>query len=212
MSDTNTSAPLVEWNRLNKENTEHGLVSALYQSVTETSPLVDKFSLWLLAGTGATGALLITQINSILPFLTQSGFKTCLIILVISAIVGFIAKYFSLHCQIQSNIQSKLVQLVEPIFDKHGANEEIIHEYAEQQGIELQTEININTILIEFAKPFPAWVRWLISRKTKNKLNDRQASFHIAVKAYMSQLYWTLLQAVLFLMFILVAAWYANAI
>jgi hypothetical protein len=44
---------------------------------------------------------------------------------------------------------------------------------------------------------------------------NRQAGFHIAVKAYMSQLRWTLLQAVLFLMFLvfmLTAAWYANAI
>jgi hypothetical protein len=211
---TNPSSddPLVEWNRLNKENAEHGFVSALYQSMTETSPLVDKFSLWLLAGTGATGALLITQIKSVLPFLTQQGFKVCLVILVTSAIIGFIAKYFSLRCEIQSNVQSKFTALVKPVLDKHEQDEDAIQEYAEQRGIELQTDIDLASIMKEFSRPFPFWVKWLISRKIDKTSGDRQAGFHIAVKAYTSQLRWTLLQAVLFLVFMLTAAWYANAI
>jgi hypothetical protein len=212
VSNSSSDDPLVEWNRLNKENAEHGFVSALYQSMTETSPLVDKFSLWLLAGTGATGALLITQIKSVLPFLTQQGFKVCLVILVTSAVIGFIAKYFSLRCEIQSNVQSKFTQLVKPVLDKHEQDEDAIQEYAEQRGIELQTEIDLASIMKEFSRPFPFWVKWLISRKIDKTSGDRQAGFHIAVKAYMSQLRWTLLQAVLFLVFMLTAAWYANAI
>jgi len=211
---TNPSSddPLVEWNRLNKENAEHGFVSALYQSMTETSPLVDKFSLWLLAGTGATGALLITQIKSVLPFLTQQGFKVCLVILVTSAFIGFVAKYFSLRCEIQSNVQSKFTELVTPVLAKHEQDEDTIQEYAEQRGMELQTDIDLASIMKEFSRPFPFWVKWLISRKIDKTSGDRQAGFHIAVKAYMSQLRWTLLQAVMFLVFMLTAAWYANAI
>jgi hypothetical protein len=212
VSNPSSDDPLVEWNRLNKENAEHGFVSALYQSMTETSPLVDKFSLWLLAGTGATGALLITQIKSVLPFLTQQGFKVCLVILVTSAVIGFVAKYFSLRCEIQSNVQSKFTELVKPVLDKHKKDEDTIQEYAEQRGIELQTDIDLASIMKEFSRPFPFWVKWLISRKIDKTSGDRQAGFHIAVKAYTSQLRWTLLQAVLFLVFMLTAAWYANAI
>jgi transcription termination factor NusB len=212
VSNPSSDDPLVEWNRLNKENAEHGFVSALYQSMTETSPLVDKFSLWLLAGTGATGTLLITQIKSVLPFLTQQGFKVCLVILVTSAVIGFVAKYFSLRCEIQSNVQSKFTELVKPVLDKHEKDEDTIQEYAEQRGIELQTDIDLASIMKEFSRPFPFWVKWLISRKIDKTSGDRQAGFHIAVKAYTSQLRWTLLQAVLFLVFMLTAAWYANAI
>jgi hypothetical protein len=212
VSNPSSDDPLVEWNRLNKENAEHGFVSALYQSMTETSPLVDKFSLWLLAGTGATGGLLITQIKSVLPFLTQQGFKVCLVILVTSAVIGFVAKYFSLRCEIQSNVQSKFTELVKPVLDKHEKDEDTIQEYAEQRGIELQTDIDLASIMKEFSRPFPFWVKWLISRKIDKTSGDRQAGFHIAVKAYTSQLRWTLLQAVLFLVFMLTAAWYANAI
>lgn len=212
MSNSSSDDPLIEWNRLNKENAEQGFVSALYQSMTETSPLLDKFSMWLLAGTGATGALLITQIKSVLPFLSQQGFKYCLVILVVSSMVGFVAKYFSLRCEIQSNVQSKLIELVKPVLEKHDKDEDTIQEYAKQRGIELQTEIDLASIMTEFSRPFPFWVKWLIARKIQKTSSDRQAGFHIAVKAYMSQLRWTLLQASLFLAFLATAAWFANAI
>ena len=60
--------PLFEWNRLNKENAEQEFASAFF-GMTSTSPLADKFSMWLFAGTGATSALLITQISTIIESL-----------------------------------------------------------------------------------------------------------------------------------------------
>jgi len=212
VSNSNSNDPLLEWNRLNKENAEHGFVSALFQSMSETSPLVEKFSMWLLAGTGATSALLVTQIESVLPYLSAQGFKSCLVVLVVSAISGFVAKYFSLRCEIQNKVQSKLAELLEPVLKKHEDDEYKIQEYAEQRGIALQTDIEFSNIINEFAKPFPFWVRWLISRKVQQVAGNRQAGFHIAVKAYTSQIRWTFFQVVLFLVFILTAALYANAI
>ncbi|MFG6158190.1 hypothetical protein ACGTNG_05240 [Halomonas sp. 1390] len=212
MTDSNPDDPLMEWNRLNRENAEHGFVSALFQSMSETSPLVDKFSVWLLAGTGATSALLVTQVESILPHLSEQGFKACLVVIVASAISGFVAKYYSLRCEIQNKIQSKVMELAKPVLDKHKENEDEIEECAEQRGIALQTDIDFSRIIVEFGRPFPFWVKWLIARKIKKTSGDRQAGFHVAVKAYMSQIRWTFFQAVLFLVFILTAAWYANAI
>lgn len=212
MTDSKFDDPLLEWNRLNKENAEQGFVSALYQSMSETSPLVEKFSMWLLAGTGATSALLITQIKSILPYLSEQGFKLSLVVLVVSAIAGFVAKYYSLRCDIQNKTQSKLMELLKPVLDKHEADEDKILEYAEQKGIELQTDIEFSKIMQEFSKPFPFWVKWLISRKAKSVEGERQAGYHVAINAYMSQLRWTFFQAILFIVFILNAAWFANAI
>lgn len=211
MTELDNDDPLLEWNRLNKENAEHGFVSALFQSMSETSPLVEKFSIWLLAGTGATAALLITQISSVLPYLSEKGFKSCLVILVLSAVAGFVAKYFSLRCEIQNSVQNKLMELVQPVFDKHGEDEDKIQEYAEQRGIVIQTEVDFSKVMSEFSKPFPFWVKWLIARKVKQISGDRQAGFHVAVKAYTSQIRWTFFQVVLFMVFILAAAWYANA-
>ncbi|WP_157152683.1 hypothetical protein [Cellvibrio sp. BR] len=212
VSNSNSDDPLLEWNRLNKENAEHGFASALFQSMSETSPLIEKFSMWLLAGTGATAALLVTQIESVLPYLSTQGFKSCLVVLVVSAVAGFVAKYYSLRCEIQNSVQSKLMELLKPVLEKHEEDEDKIQEYAEQRGIVLQTDIEFSNVMNEFSKPFPFWLRWLMARKVKQIAGDRQAGFHIAVRAYTSQIRWTFFQVVLFVVFILTAALYANAI
>jgi hypothetical protein len=203
--------PLLEWNRLNKENAEHNFVSALFRSMAQTSPIVDKFSLWLLAGTGASGALLVSQIQAVLPHLTAKGFKICLICLVISAVFGFLAKYKSLRCQIQSEMQEKLLAFSEEIFEAHEKSESEIKEHAERRGIEIQTDIDFSNIITEFSKPFPRMARWAIKRQAKNSQGDRQAGYHAAIKPYFGQLQYTLWQSVSFLAFLCAAAWFAQA-
>ncbi|MDG6774388.1 hypothetical protein QCB45_08585 [Thiomicrorhabdus sp. ZW0627] len=201
--------PLLEWNRLNNENAEQGFVSGMFQSMSETSPIVDKFSMWLFAGTGATGALLISQIQSVLPYLSKIGFLICLAILVISAVTGFIAKFYALRCEIQNSVQRRLSELLQPILDKHANDKDQIQEIAEQNGIEVDTEIKLSNIIEEFSKPLPFWVKWLIKRQIEQKSGDRQAGLHIAVKAHTAQLGWTFIQATLFLLFMLAATYFA---
>ncbi len=212
MSASNSKDPLVEWNRLNIENAEQAFVSSMYQSISETTVTIDKFSLWLLAGTGASGALLVTQVSAVLPFLTEAGFKLCLLWLVLSAVLGFLAKFKALRCEIQIQIQTKLNEMLTPIFNKHGEDEDRIADYAKQRGIELQTDISLSNVIKEFAKPFPFWVGWLLNRQLSKMGDDRQAGHRIAVRAYMSQMRWTFYQAVSFIMFLLTGAWYASAI
>lgn len=212
MTNSDSKDPLLEWNRLNIENAEQGFVSSLYQSISETTTAADKFSLWLLAGTGATGALLISQIKSILPFLSSEGFKVCMVLLVISASLGFVAKYKALRCEIQLQMQTKLQELLNPIFAKHEEDEEKIKEYATHRDIEIETEINFSNIITEFSKSFPWWVKLLMARQLKKTDGDRQAGHRIAFKAYMGQLRWSFFQACFYLAFMLSGAYYANAI
>ena len=168
---------LLEWNKLNKENTEHDIASALFISMASTSPIVDKFSMWLFAGTGATGALLITQINSVLPNISIFGFKVCMFMLIASSIFAFVAKYFSLRCQIQNEMTAMFTERTNAISAKHEENEEHIKELAQKTGIELETEINFNNVLKEYIRPFPKWVKWFVNRSIKKlKGIDRQAT------------------------------------
>lgn len=204
--------PLFEWNRLNKENAEQNFASAIFKSMAQTNPVVDKFSMWLLAGTGASGALLISQIEVVLPHLTAKGFKLCLAFLIISAVLGFVAKYKSLRCQIQTEMEGKLSELAAAIFAKHAEDKKKIQELAKQRRIELETEINFSNVVAEFVKPFPFWAKWLIVRQTDKSLHNRQTGYHVAVKAYLGQIRYTFWQAVAFLIFLCAGAWYAQAI
>jgi heme-degrading monooxygenase HmoA len=212
MSNPAQNDPLIEWNRLNVDNTEQAFASALYLSMSETTSAIDKFSLWLLAGTGATAALLIGQINSVLPFLTSRGFKACLGLLTVSALFGFVAKYKALRCEVQLHLQSRLESLLNPVFAKHGEDEEKIRQYALERGVELKTEICFAKVIAEFAKPLPWWAKLLMSRQVRKNEGDRQAGYRMAFKAYMGQIRWTFYQGCLFIAFMLSAAWYAHAI
>jgi hypothetical protein len=100
--------PLLEWNRINNENLEQDFVSEMFINISNTSPLIDKFSIWLFAGTGATGTLLISQIQGVVQGLSITGFKACMFMLIASAISAFVAKYWALRCQIQTDITQNI--------------------------------------------------------------------------------------------------------
>ena len=212
MSDPKPNDPLLEWNRLYIENTEQAFASALYQSTSENTESLDKFSTWLLAGTGAIGALLITQIRSVIPFLTATGFRLCLWILTASAISGFLAKYKALRCALQLHLQKRITELMNPVFQKHAADEERIKDYATKRQVEMETEINLQNVFQEFLKPLPWWIKIFTAWKTKKMENDRQAGHRMAFMAYLRQVRWVFLQSLLFLAFMFVAAWYARSI
>jgi hypothetical protein len=204
--------PLLEWNRLNNENLEQDFVSEFFIIMSSTSPLVDKFSIWLFAGTGATGALLISQIQGVIQGLSVTGFKFCMFMLIVSAIFAFCAKYWALRCQIQTDITQKLKNNMKELFDEHEKNADEISEIAEERGIELKTEMQLENMINEFKKPFPFWAQWLMSRSVNKTENNRQASYHIAIKAYFWQLNFTFIQSLCFIAFLFFGGFYASSL
>jgi hypothetical protein len=103
--------------------------------------------------------------------------------LIASAISAFVAKYWALRCQIQTDITQKLKNHMKGLFDEHEKNADEILEIAEKRGIELETEIQFENIINEFKKPFPFWTQWLMSRSVNKIKNNRQAGYHVAIKA-----------------------------
>ncbi len=201
---------LEQWNHLNKGNAEQDFISSMFKSTVETTGIIDRFSLWLLAGTGATSALLITQVNSVLPHLSQSGFRVCVVILAMSGACGFIAKYNAIRCEMHNSINVQLRALLTPVLDHHEREEEKIKKLAEEDGTVLETEINLTRVMNGFLEPFPRWIKLLISLKQRKSSNPRQQGYHLAIKYYLSQTNWTVLQAMLFLAFLLAGALFAK--
>ncbi len=205
------SDPLLEWNRLNKENTERDMVSAMFISVANTSYILDKFSMWLFAGTGATGALLITQINSVLSSMSIAGFKVCMFMLVVSSIFAFVAKFFSLNCQIVNEVIAAINEKIKLLFEEHEENEEEIEKYAKERTMKLETDINMNNVLKEYMRPFPKWIQRIIKQQAQKAEGDPLVAYHSMVQAYYKQSIFTFLQAVLFIGFMCSGWYYAGS-
>lgn len=211
MSDTIEEDPLIEYNNTNKENAVQEFVSSVFISMAETSPTMDKFSIWLLAGTGATGAFLIAQASSVLPHLTTFGFKVSMALLISSAVFGVIAKLSSIRCETQTHMMSKFPERLEPVFEKHREAAEEIQEFASKRGMKIETGFKLSDVVDEFLKPFPSWVQWIVRRKMKKEsVYNRQAGYHIAVKAYFYQSIFTFTQVCLFLCFMTAGAYFVT--
>ena len=86
-------SPLELADKLNKE-TELNISQLTYKAILNSSAVLEKFSTWLLAGIGATCALIITNINSISKIIDPSILKYSLLLLVISGVLGFLCKYY----------------------------------------------------------------------------------------------------------------------
>ena len=208
MSEIN---PLLEWNRLNKETAEHGVVKAMFNSMVNTNPIIDKFSMWLFAGTGATGALLITQIDSVIYNMSLYGFKSCMFMLIVSSIFAFIAKFFSLHCQIGNEAIPALLEKAEHIAKNYKENKKNIEERAKEQGIELETNISMDNIMKEYIRPFPIWTRWMINHSFRKAKDVPLLAYHSMIRAYNYQSIFTFLQALMFIGFMYFGWYYAGS-
>lgn len=204
--------PLIEWNRLNKENAENALISAMFSSLISTSPVIDRFSSWLLAGTGATAALLVANADKLVPFLSNAGFRVTGALLVASAVFGLISKARAVQCQIGADNDQRIRELMRPILEKHSQDEEKIQGFAETRGSSLATELDLGRVLSEFAKPFPRWVGWLLSRHLAKHAGNPQIGYLLPIRFYLSQSMFAFFQVVSFLAFACAALFFAQEV
>ncbi len=202
-------SPLQKWNRLNKENAEHSIVSVMFASVVSKSPEIDKFSTWLLVGTGGTATLLISNIKDIQNALSPLGFKIGLSLLVASGLMGILARCVNVFFQAGGDQQSKLIEQIQPFLDKHAEDEKKILELAKAQELTLETKIEVDRILKEYMKPFPSWTRWMFFLFVRKQKDNTQVGHLLPVKAFIWQTNLAFLQALLFISFFIAALYFA---
>lgn len=205
---------LIDWNNITNKNTEDKVVSSWYMSSSEGSAILDKFSIWLLVGTGATASLFITQIKDILLYFTHDGFIIGMLFLVLSSISGIVAKYYAINNATHSKIQQNLTQKTDEIYASHKIEGEQILDHLDglrKQGVELELEaLNMSQIVSKFLEPYPYVTKTIIKRSLrKNEKLGSLASGFLANMAYVHQSWFTMFQTVLFVLFIVSSAWFS---
>lgn len=201
--------PLLEWNRLARENAENAIVSSMFEAVAKASEPLESFSHWLLLGAATVGSFMIANSEKVLPLLSQRGFLVCGAFLCVSCGVGLIAKFFAVRCRIGTEVRSVVQSAMEKHLAAFDAEEEERQKYAEKRGINLDTGIRLDRILKEFLSPWPRVVRWMTSRHfTKHAANPQIA--HVLQMSNLVQLgIWTFVQGAAFLGFLIAGFWYA---
>ena len=187
---------LAEWNRLNIQNAENGMVSVIFENIIESTRFFDSYSTWLTVGTGAAAALLLTNVGSILPYLTAAGFKLSGVLLVLSLLFGVLSKFFAIQCQIadaQSEAKTNRVgNVLKPFYEQV----EQIEEAAKVQGRQLATDLSVERILTTFFKPFPKLIRWFFLKRLIKGASNPHVGYLIPLRFFRYQCTSMLLQLV----------------
>ncbi|MEB0108405.1 hypothetical protein [Pseudomonas sp. MH9.3] len=202
---------LAEWNRLNIQNAENGLVSLIFENVIESTRFFDNYSTWLTVGTGAATALLLTNVGSILPFLTAAGFKLSGLFLVLSILFGVTSKFFAIQCQISDAQNESKTSRVQTALKHYFEEAGKIENAAEVEGRQMVTELNMERVFTTFLMPFPRWMRGFLLKKLIKSTSNPHVGYLIPLRFFRYQCTSTLLQ-VLFLFAGAVSAFlYAQA-
>lgn len=208
----NLKNALDNWAEINKKNAEIGFTEGLFTGALVSSSIIDKFSTWLLAGTGATAALMIANFDKLSPVLGGGTFRQSIYLLVVSALFGFLAKYKSIHCQILLATGEEIKKRVLPVLKKHGEDEEKIEGMAKEHDIEVNTKMDLEYVFKEYCRAFPKVMHnWLLKQFTQG-INDRLAPSRKAANTLFWQGNYTVLQFFTFLGFVLVSVQKINGI
>jgi hypothetical protein len=126
-------------------------------SILSSSPIIDKYSTWLLAGCGAIASIMIANISAVIPFLGTFGVKLSLYLLTISAVIGLLQKARAIKVQSFSEIAERLYTGPEPLWAKHQQAFEQLWKIAAEQGIDFRIgpALNLERIRNEMAALTP---------------------------------------------------------
>jgi hypothetical protein len=212
MTDDSRTESLREWNSLARQNAENAIVSSMFEASFNASKPIEKFSTWLLVGTATVAAFFITNADKLLPLITQAGFLVCGVFLCASCLLGFISRMYALRCEIQIETGAAVRKTFAEHLAKHQEEEKKIEESASAWCITLETGIRFERVLSEFFTLLPRWVAWFVSRQLRKHMNNPQVGYLPVIKGLQWQGVFALLQALLFLGFLIAGFAYAAAI
>ena len=177
------------------------MLRAYVTSLLSTSPVIDKFSTWLLAGIGATATLLITNIESITRIAAFENVKIALILLIVAGLFGFLEKYLSRDIQVNLSQEGSLQKILASISADYEHRKSVIQGWEEVNGRKINVSINIQRVLNQYASLHP----WLIRRKIR-KFEPLPVVLKKNVWCYYRQTAWAVFELLFFAGFVLVMA------
>lgn len=200
-----------EWENIIEQNFLRGMLDSASEGIVSTHEVFDKFSSWLLVGTGATAALIIVNIDKIIPYVTKLGLRWGMIFLTISALAGFIAKVFEINASV-AQIAGERTKVL--MMQKAVEYQESLKKFDElAEGIDYQrgAGADLESFAKEFTKLFPfKMLRNKVRRLTNEQSKEFKPGNYRAVHAVVYQSLAVGMQALMYLVFLVTVACSIN--
>jgi hypothetical protein len=164
----------------NKEDT---LVIQLILGVIETSANMDKYNIWLLAGTGATASLIVSNVSNIVLATEPHTVTWMLSLLAISTLFGLLAKINGTKAESSKT----MFQTIFSVLEQH-------------------KDTNLKVVIKTYQSVFPFWVRRAVRKGAENGAIDPLFGFKLALRFALYQSLYTMLQCLFLVGFITLVA------
>lgn len=207
MQEEKLKKAIDEWDAVIHENFHRGMINGASLATSETTSIIDKFSLWLLAGVGGTAALIIANIDKIIPYTGVGGFKYIVLFLCVSAILGFLSKYFSIvvHSSVAVNIRMAEISAEE--LKKYLENCKARDEVAEGIAYVSERDVDVNESLNDYKELYPTnFLRKKIKKTFEKMQQDKLYGNRSAVRCVIYQSVCLFLQALFYVFFLISVA------
>ena len=193
---------VVEWAAQERQIAEDHITRAMFNALLETTELLEKFSIWMLVAAGAVGSFMIGNAAAVTDALGRIGFISCGMLLVGSCAFGLAAKFLSVQLAMQKLMQKHIESTMLRHLAEYDNKVKEIEKSAKIQGIEVETEIRIDSATQRFFSFFPS-IHRRISGYFLSKIEpDPLMAYVIPAKLYFIQGIAIFFQALLFLGFL----------
>jgi hypothetical protein len=202
MTEKDSHDPLLNWNRLARENAEVAVVSSMFEAGFQASEPLEKFSTWVLIGTTAIAAFLITNASTVLLAVRPPGFITCACLLLLSGVLGLVARMYGLLCGVRIGIGSAIRKSFAEHMAAYQEEEAAIKKDAAIVGITLETGLRLDRVMALFLEHMPRIMKWAINRGLEKTPTGPHKAHWMVVRTLHWQLLYVVLQVLVFLLFL----------
>ncbi|MDP3422114.1 MAG: hypothetical protein Q8S10_14475 [Thiobacillus sp.] len=192
---------LSNWAQIVQANTEQRLAKAMFVTVLNSSGIGGAFSGWLLAISGATIGLAISNVESVLKVLNPGEFRTALGFLFASCAAGFFARIAGAYVDLYRQLSTELEATLLLILQEHELEAEKIKNTAGTLVQLPNIEPDLQKALVQFLECFPRPIRWLGMRGMQKGQADPLFVYKRATKIFFAQGWIVLGQVLLFALF-----------
>lgn len=199
----NFEEELHEYDRMIHQNFHRGIIDSASLATIESTTTLDKLSMWMLVGAGATATIIIANIDKVLPYLGPAGFKLAVVFLVLSALSGFAGKYFAIVVSITATVTVRMAELVKEKQTAYEKNIEFRDRWANEISFESTQDINLREVYAGYVSLFPfEWLKKKVRIAMESHGSQPLSGNKPAVHGVVYQSIALLLQAMFYIMFL----------
>jgi len=174
-----TSDPLVEWNRLNKENHENfGAAKMFVAFLTRFPAELGNYASWFTAGVGAVVVLLLSNVDKIAPYLGEAVYARAITAFAIAVGLGALAKLLAVYVAALIAMQEELNREILTTLQAFDSDATKIQDIAKQRNIDLKTDFNLAGLMEKFQSQLGPITRFVVGWAVVRAMRSKNPVLH----------------------------------